>query len=69
MMNAILMAVVRFFETVVNWAIGAVLIAIGVIGIVAVCRWLLSQSHVRSSFGRTPGAFRSAVSWRSRPHW
>ena len=61
MMNALLMAVVRFFETVVNYALGAVLIALGVIGIVAVCRWLLSRPRAEGCygcFGRAVGVLR-----------
>jgi hypothetical protein len=42
MMNAILMAVVRFFETVVNYSLGAVLITLGVVGTLTACRWLLA---------------------------
>ena len=58
MMNAILMAVVQFLETVVNWAIGAVLIALAVIGMIAVCQWIVSRSGADGSFGRTVGVLR-----------
>jgi hypothetical protein len=44
MPNAILFAVVRFLETVVNWSVGVVLIAVGIAGMVAASRWLVSRS-------------------------
>ncbi len=43
MMNAILTAVVRFWETVVNYSLAALLIALVVGGAVALYRWLVSE--------------------------
>lgn len=51
-MNAILMAVVRFVETVVHYSFGAVLVALTIIGLIAACRWLLAHSDTGGSFGR-----------------
>lgn len=52
MMNAILFAVVRFFETVVNFALGAVLLGLGAVGVVAASQWLVSRPHSDRSFGQ-----------------
>lgn len=39
-MNAILMTVVQFLDTVVRYSLGAALVALAVIGAVGVVRWL-----------------------------
>lgn len=43
-MNAILLAVVAFVETVITYSIGATLIILGVAGVVAGSRWLLAEA-------------------------
>jgi hypothetical protein len=58
MMNAILMAVVRFFETVVNYSLAAVVLAVVVVGAVAACRWLANTADANGSYGRAVRALR-----------
>jgi len=58
MMNAILMAVVRFFETVVNYSLAAVLLAVAVFGVVAACRWVANTADANGFSGRAVGALR-----------
>jgi hypothetical protein len=42
-LNAMLLAVIHLLETAVNWALGAALIAIGIVGTVAAGRWIISE--------------------------
>jgi len=58
MMNAILMAVVRFFETVVNYSLAAFLLAVAVLGFVAACRWVANTADADGTYGRTVGVLR-----------
>jgi hypothetical protein len=37
----------------VNWSLGAVLIAVGIVGMVAASRWLVSQSSASSTLDGT----------------
>ena len=57
-MNAILMAVVRFFETVVNYSLAAVLLAVAVLGVVAACRWVATTADSYGTYGRAVGVLR-----------
>ena len=52
MMHAILVAVVRFFETVVNYSFAAVALGVVVVGTVAACRWLANTAEANGSYGR-----------------
>lgn len=56
-MNAILMAVIGFLETVVTYSIGARLIVLGVGGVVAGSRWLLNETD-GARHGRTAALLR-----------
>lgn len=49
MMNAILMSVIGFLETVATYSVGAVLICFGVWGVIAGCRWLLNERDARTA--------------------
>jgi hypothetical protein len=42
-LNAMLLAVIRLLETVVNWSLGAALIVIGIVGTGAASRWIISE--------------------------
>ena len=48
MLNAILMSVIGFLETVATYSIGAVFITFGVWGRIAGCRWLMNERDPRT---------------------
>jgi hypothetical protein len=49
MMYAILVAVVRTIETVVGYSLAAIFLTLGIFGVVAVCRWCVTE-HSESGF-------------------
>lgn len=61
MMNAILMSVIGFLDTVVTYSIGAVLITLGVWGLIAGFRWLVNERAPRTG-GRAARMLRHGTS-------